>query len=221
MASVTPLRLAFLGCGFITRVHSRPPAVAPRRRRSRLTPAVSARRPTTTAGGSTARGSYGDYDAAIDDPSIDAVVDRGAAAISPRAHAAGAGGGQARAGREAGVPDDGGLRDGAGRRAIAPAEWCSSARTITTSRWPSACASSLRRRRDRRDGVRALHDAGQETEDGRRLAQRRNDGRRRRLLRGRHPLAAPRRQPRSAHRRHSRLSPVGLARPGRTRARRA
>ena len=39
----------------------------------------------------------------------------------------------------------------------------------------------------------------QRLKTGRRLAQRRDDGRRRRVLRGRHPLAAPRRQPRPEH----------------------
>ena len=52
-----------------------------------------------------------------------------------------------------------------------------------------------------RDGVRALHDDRPQAEDGRRLAQRRSDGRRRRVFRGRHSLAASRRQPRPAHRR--------------------
>ena len=70
-------------------------------------------------------------------------------------------------------------------------------------------------RRARRDGVRALHDDRAQAEGGRRLAQRRSDGGRRRVLRGRHSLAAPGRQPRPAHRRSARVSSAGV--PGRAR----
>jgi predicted dehydrogenase len=81
MASVTPLRLAFLGCGFITRVHSghlrslRADVIAFYASRERARADDYCRR---FKGG----GSYGDYDTAIDDPSIDAVV----IAVPPRFH---------------------------------------------------------------------------------------------------------------------------------------
>ena len=70
----------------------------------------------------------------------------------------------------------------------------------------------LAARRDRRDGVRAVRDDREEAEDGRRLAQRRDDGRRRCLLRGRHSLAAPGRQPRPGDHDGSRLPAVRVAR---------
>ena len=75
------------------------------------------------------------------------------------------------------------------------------------------------RGRDRRHGVRALHDDRQEAQDRRRLAQRRGDGRRRRVLRRGHSLAPPRRAasgPRIVD--DSRLSAVGVARRPATRA---
>ena len=62
---------------------------------------------------------YGDYAAAIDDPRDRRRRRRRAAALPSRPDAAGARGRQARAGREAGVPADGGLRDGRSRRATA------------------------------------------------------------------------------------------------------
>jgi len=81
MPSDRPLRLAFLGCGFITRVHSRHlrslrPDVVPHyasRDRSRADEYCKRYR-----GG----GSYSKYTAAIDDPQIDAVV----IAVPPRYH---------------------------------------------------------------------------------------------------------------------------------------
>jgi predicted dehydrogenase len=82
MSSVTPpLRLAFLGCGFITRVHSR----HLRALRADVVPCYASRERTKADdycrrfGGA---GSYGDYEAAIDDPAIDAVV----VAVPPRFH---------------------------------------------------------------------------------------------------------------------------------------
>jgi predicted dehydrogenase len=76
-----PLRLAFLGCGFITRVHSR--------NLRRLDPAIArsyASRDQARAeafrrqyGGAR---SYGDYTTAIEDPAIDAIV----VAVPPRFH---------------------------------------------------------------------------------------------------------------------------------------
>src|SRR5438067_6176805 len=69
-----PLRLAFLGCGFVTRVHSR----TLRRLGRQLIVASYASRDRAKAeqyrqryGGA---GSYAGYDAAIADPNIDAVV---------------------------------------------------------------------------------------------------------------------------------------------------
>src|SRR3954470_20717412 len=80
-ARSSSLRLAFLGCGFITRVHRAPlkalgPAVSvsyASRDRSR---AEAYRR---KFGGAA---SYGDYGAAIADPSVDAVV----IAVPPKFH---------------------------------------------------------------------------------------------------------------------------------------
>jgi predicted dehydrogenase len=82
MASVTPpLRLVFLGCGFITRVHShhlralRPDVVPHYASRDRARAEEYCHR---FRGG----GVYADYVAAIDDPGIDAVV----IAVPPRFH---------------------------------------------------------------------------------------------------------------------------------------
>src|SRR4051812_22563298 len=77
-----PLRLAFLGCGFITRVHSRN---LRRLGRQHIVPSYASRdRAKAEAyrqryGGAS---SYGDYDAAIADPAIDAVV----VAVPPAFH---------------------------------------------------------------------------------------------------------------------------------------
>ena len=80
-SSTTPLRVAFLGCGFLTRVHSRhvrglgrliQPSYASRDREK----AEQYRR---RFGGVR---SYGDYEAAITDPDIDAVV----VAVPPKFH---------------------------------------------------------------------------------------------------------------------------------------
>lgn len=76
-----PLRLAFLGCGFITRVHSR----NLRSFRHQIVPGFASRDPAKADrfrrqyGGGT---SYSDYRAAIDDPLVDAVV----VAVPPRLH---------------------------------------------------------------------------------------------------------------------------------------
>ena len=82
MASGTPpLRLAFLGCGFITRVHSR----HLRALRAEVVPSYASRDRAKADdycrrfNGST---SYGDYEAAIDDPATDGVV----IAVPPRFH---------------------------------------------------------------------------------------------------------------------------------------
>jgi len=82
MESVTPpLRLAFLGCGFITRVHSR----HLRALRADVVPSYASRDRAKADdycrrfNGNT---SYGDYEAAIDDPATDGVV----IAVPPRFH---------------------------------------------------------------------------------------------------------------------------------------
>ena len=76
-----PLRMAFLGCGFITRVHSRHLRAL---RRDLRCGYASRDRDKAEAycrrfGGS---GSYGEYAAAIDDPAVEAVV----VAVPPRYH---------------------------------------------------------------------------------------------------------------------------------------
>jgi len=80
-ASTTPLRLAFLGCGFITRVHSGHlralrPLIAPSFASRDLAKAEDYRR---RFGGDRA---YAGYEAAIADPAIDAVV----VAVPPKYH---------------------------------------------------------------------------------------------------------------------------------------
>jgi predicted dehydrogenase len=78
---LSPVRIAFLGCGFITRVHSR----HLRTLRSEIVPSYASRsRAKADAfckdfGGA---GSYADYSAAIEDPKMDAVV----IAVPPRYH---------------------------------------------------------------------------------------------------------------------------------------
>ena len=163
---------------------------------SAATPAATRRRPTAYC-----RQFNGDRElrglpAAIDDPRVDAVV----VAVPPRFHLDLTLQALA-AGKHVLVEKPAFLRmadyrDGRSRRGTGPDASCSSARTITTSRWRSRCAGCSPTGRDRRDGVRALHDDRQAAEDGRRLAQRRSDGRRRRVLRGRDPLAPSGRQPR-------------------------
>ena len=81
MSVVAPLRLAFLGCGFITRVHSR----HLKRLRGDVVPHYASRDRTRAeeycrrfGGGA----SYADYDAAIDDPRVDGVI----VAVPPRFH---------------------------------------------------------------------------------------------------------------------------------------
>ena len=79
--ALEPLRIAFLGCGFIARVHSRHLA----RLRTEIVCSYASRsRAKADAfcrdyGGA---GSYADYSAAIEDPTIDAVV----IAVPPRYH---------------------------------------------------------------------------------------------------------------------------------------
>jgi len=76
-----PLRVAFLGCGFITRVHSR----HLRRLRSDIVCAYASRdraKADAYAREFAGCGAYGDYAAAIADPAVDAVV----VAVPPRDH---------------------------------------------------------------------------------------------------------------------------------------
>ena len=77
----SPLRIAFLGCGFITRVHSR----NLRRFTSEIVCGYASRdkaRATAYCGEFRGTGSYSDYADAINDPNIDAVV----IAVPPRFH---------------------------------------------------------------------------------------------------------------------------------------
>ena len=213
-----PLHVAFLGCGFITR-RPQPAAPGPRGRgRAAATPAaISARAEDLSPALRRRRPRYGDYAGRDRRPGRRRGGRRGAAALSPRPHAARARRRQARAGREAGVPDDGRLSDGAWRRATAPAASSWSARTITTSRWPSACVGCSPRGAigDMVFAHFTTHRAA--PQDRGRLAQRRSDGRRRRVLRGGHPLAAPGRQPRP----DDRLGAAATGRRCRARARTA
>ena len=76
-----PLRIAFLGCGFITRVHSR----NLRRFRSEIVCGYASRDKAKAAefcGEFRGTGSYSDYADAINDPNVDAVV----IAVPPRFH---------------------------------------------------------------------------------------------------------------------------------------
>src|SRR6187549_1066749 len=76
-----PLRIAFLGCGFITRVHSR----NLRRFKSEIVCGYASRDKSKAAefcGKYRGTGSYGDYAEAIADPNIDAVV----IAVPPKFH---------------------------------------------------------------------------------------------------------------------------------------
>jgi UDP-N-acetylglucosamine 3-dehydrogenase len=77
----SPLRIAFLGCGFITRVHSR----NLRRFKSEIVCGYASRDKAKAAeycGEFRGTGSYSDYADAINDPNIDAVV----IAVPPRFH---------------------------------------------------------------------------------------------------------------------------------------
>ena len=77
----SPLRIAFLGCGFITRVHSR----NLRRFRSEIVCGYASRDKAKAAafcGEYRGTGSYSDYSDAINDPNVDAVV----IAVPPKFH---------------------------------------------------------------------------------------------------------------------------------------
>jgi predicted dehydrogenase len=76
-----PLRIAFLGCGFITRVHSR----NLRRFQAEIVCGYASRdkaRAAAFCGEFRGTGSYSDYSDAINDPNVDAVV----IAVPPRFH---------------------------------------------------------------------------------------------------------------------------------------
>jgi UDP-N-acetylglucosamine 3-dehydrogenase len=76
-----PLRIAFLGCGFITRVHSR----NMRRLGAEFARSYASRDGARAEGFRRQYGgvkSYGDYTAAIEDPAVDAIV----VAVPPRFH---------------------------------------------------------------------------------------------------------------------------------------
>jgi predicted dehydrogenase len=77
----SPLRIAFLGCGFITRVHSR----NLRRFKSEIICGYASRdkaRAAAFCGEYRGTGSYSDYAEAINDPNVDAVV----IAVPPKFH---------------------------------------------------------------------------------------------------------------------------------------
>ncbi len=77
----SPLRIAFLGCGFITRVHSR----NLRRFKSEIVCGYASRdkaKAESYCGEFRGTGSYSDYADAINDPNVDAVV----IAVPPRFH---------------------------------------------------------------------------------------------------------------------------------------
>ena len=197
-----PLRLAFLGCGFITRVHSR-------HLRALAGDIVCSyasrdgRRPTAYCRQYSGIASYADYPAAIADPRVDAVV----VAVPPRFHLdltlqALAAGKHVLVEKPAFLRMED-YRDRRSRRGTGPGASCSSARTITTSRWRSTLRRLLAEGAIGEMVFAHFTTIAQATEDGRRLAQRRDDGRRRCVLRGRDPLAAPRGQPRSRGSRRS------------------
>ena len=173
------------------------PALPPRRHRLQLRQprrGEGRRRSAAAYGGAE---SYGSYAAAIDDPRVDAVV----VAVPPRFHLeltlqALAAGKHVLVEKPA-FPRMEDYETVVAARNRARAASCSSARTITTSRWRSALRQLLADGVDRRHGLRALHDASR---SGSRppttgATTRRWPGGDAFFEEG-HPLAAPRRQPR-------------------------
>ena len=145
---------------------------------------------------------------------------RGAAAVPPRSHAAGAGRREARARREARVPADGRLRDGVERTRAG--------RVVLVGENDHYKPLAVTLRKLLADG--AIGDMvfahfttiAQRLKTAGRLAQRRGDGRRRRVLRGRASTGCT--SPAASARRSSsdpRLPAVGVARRARSRAPRA
>ncbi len=136
----SPLRVAFLGCGFITEVHSR----QFRSLRGSLVPSYASRdagRRLDYCRRHRRRPTYRDLCGRHRRPAYRCRRGRGAAEVPPRPDPPGARRGQTRARGKAGVPLDGRLRAGARRRATGPDASCWSARTTTTSRWRSAFAA--------------------------------------------------------------------------------
>jgi predicted dehydrogenase len=132
-----PLRIAFLGCGFITRVHSR----NLRRFRHEIVCGYASRDKAKAAAVCSefrGSGSYSDYTDAINDPNVDAVV----IAVPPRFHLnltlqALSAGKHVLVEKPAypAMGDYEAVRDARDR------SWCWSAKTTTTSRWPSRSES--------------------------------------------------------------------------------
>ena len=204
-----PVRLAFLGCGFITRVHSR----HLRALRGDVIWSYASRdvkKAVDFCGRYRRRVELWRLPSAIADSHVDAVV----IAVPPRFHLD-----LTLAALEPASTCWSRSPRSPTRPTTAPCSTRATARdasswlvkTITTSRWRTCLRRLLARRRARRDGVRAVHDHREEAEDGRRLAQRRDDGRRRRVLRGRDSLAAPGRQSRPGDHHGARLPAVDVA----------
>ena len=189
----SPLRIAFLGCGFITRVHSR----NLRRFRSEIVCGYASRDKAKAAafcGEYRGTGSYSDYSDAINDPNVDAVV----IAVPPKFHLnltlQALSAGKHVLVEKPAYPDDRRLPGGArGARQREASRARRRERSLQAARHQAAPVA--RRWRDRRHGLRPLQQHRQAPEDRGRLAQRRVDGRRRCVLRRRHPLAAPGREP--------------------------
>ena len=212
----TTVHVVFLGCGFITGVHSG----HLRRLGDEVVPSYASRGRGQGGGvPGTARGT----------PELRRLSRRhrrsgrrrrsgcGAAAVSSRPDAPGAGRREACTGGEAGVPADGRLRAGPrGARPRGPGRAGGRERPLQAAgRLPAPAVGG---RRDRRADPGPLHDAGAQVQGSRRLAERRVDGRRRRVLRGGDSLAAHRQQPRTGNRVHSRLpAAAGADRSGRAR----
>ena len=171
-----PLRVAFLGCGFITRVHSRHLQLSPGRHRLRLRQPRRGQGRGATAAVIGGAGSYGDYAAAIDDPRIDAVV----IAVPPRFHLELTLQALA-AGKHVLVEKPAFLRMEDYEAVVEARNRGGARRARRRKRSLQAAGGRLRALLadgcDRRDGLRALHDASQAAQDRRRLAQRRGDGR--------------------------------------------
>ncbi len=206
-----PLRLAFIGCGFITGVHSRhlkalgADVVAAYASRDR----ARAEQYCQRYGGAR---SYGDYTAAIDDPAIDAVV----IAVPPKFHLdltlqALAAGKHVLVEKPAFL----GLADYETVRAARTA----AGRVVLVGENDHYKPLAVTLRRLLAEGVIGEMVFAHFTTLVHRLKTAedwRNDeshGRRRRVLRGRHPLAAPGRQPRAHHCHRARVSPAGRAAP--------
>ena len=198
-----PLQIAFLGCGYITGVHSKILRSLPDLIRCAYASrdAAKAAAYCKKYGGSA---SYSDYASAINDPRVDAVV----VAVPPQFHleltlAALA------AGKHVLVEKPAFMCMADYETTLAARDAARRVVLVGENDHYKPLAVCLRRLleggRGRRNGVRALHDGGASAQVGGRLAQRRSDGRRGRFLRGGHPLAAPGWQPRAADYFDSRL----------------